>query len=283
MEWQAEELTAPRRRPVAQLGLGALRRVDAEPRSLAAILDRGLEAFRNHLGIVVLAGMIAFVPATLSALVGTSIQAASEELLSWTVFWSGLASVWIAAMCARAMSYSIVGRRVSWREIVHFKLGEALGLLVLSALVAGLLFVSVFTLIGWIFVGWLLALAPSVYVLEPAPSAWRHVQYALRRSVQLARDGFWRWAGIAIVAGVIQAFGSSLDLVFIDPENWVRAARALHLTVDQVEVLYSLLVLLPKTFVTAISAFVMASFYFDQRALLECVDLYIAVEELEEA
>ncbi len=283
MEWQAEELTAPRRRPVAQLGLGALRRVDAEPRSLAAILDRGLEAFRNHLGIVVLAGMIAFVPATLSALVGTSIQAASEELLSWTVFWSGLASVWIAAMCARAMSYSIVGRRASWREIVHFKLGEALGLLVLSALVAGLLFVSVFTLIGWIFVGWLLALAPSVYVLEPAPSAWRHVQYALRRSVQLARDGFWRWAGIAIVAGVIQAFGSSLDLVFIDPENWVRAARALHLTVDQVEVLYSLLVLLPKTFVTAISAFVMASFYFDQRARLEGVDLYIAVEELEEA
>lgn len=227
--------------------------------------------------------MIAFVPATLSALVGTSIQAASEELLSWTVFWSGLASVWIAAMCARAMSYSIVGRRASWREIVHFKLGEALGLLVLSALVAGLLFVSVFTLIGWIFVGWLLALAPSVYVLEPAPSAWRHVQYALRRSVQLARDGFWRWAGIAIVAGVIQAFGSSLDLVFIDPENWVRAARALHLTVDQVEVLYSLLVLLPKTFVTAISAFVMASFYFDQRARLEGVDLYIAVEELEEA
>ena len=283
MEWQAEELTAPRWRPVAQLGLGALRRVDAEPRSLAAILDRGLEAFRNHLGIVVLAGMIAFVPATLSALVGTSIQAASEELLSWTVFWSGLASVWIAAMCARAMSYSIVGRRASWREIVHFKLGEALGLLVLSALVAGLLFVSVFTLIGWIFVGWLLALAPSVYVLEPAPSAWRHVQYALRRSVQLARDGFWRWAGIAIVAGVIQAFGSSLDLVFIDPENWVRAARALHLTVDQVEVLYSLLVLLPKTFVTAISAFVMASFYFDQRARLEGVDLYIAVEELEEA
>lgn len=283
MEWQVEELTAPRRRAVAQRGPAALRRVDAEPRSLAAILDRGLDAFREHLGIVVLAGMIAFVPATLSAVLGTSIRASSQELLSWTTFWNALASVWIAAMCARAMSYSIVGRRATWREIVHLKFGEALGLLVLSGLVAGAFFVSVFTLIGWIFVGWLLALAPSVYVLEPAPSAWQHVQYALRRSVQLAKDGFWRWAGIGIVAAVIQFFGSSLELVFIDPENWTRAARALHLTVDQVEWLYSLFVMLPRTFVTAISAFVMASFYFDQRARLEGVDLYIAVGELEEA
>ena len=71
------------------------------------------------------------------------------------------------------------------------------------------------------------------------------------------------------------------EAVLSDPLNWDRLASTLGVSIAVAEALYTALSILPQAFVAGLGGFLFASLYLDQRARLEGVDLYIAVQELE--
>lgn len=262
-------------------GLGGISRADAAPRRLAAVLDRAFDGLRAHFALLFPVAVLALLPGLLVQQLGNPIQNATSATSLLGFLLSTIAGAWIGMIGARAMAFTIVGRSVPARTLLRFTPRELLGLLLISLVTGVLLFFGFLTLIGWIFVLWWFSLAPSVYVLEPHNGRGLGVFATLRRSGSLIDGSFPRWSGANLVLGVLFLLSTWPTAALQAPELRELLADALGTGLGQAEALLGLLMVLPSAFTLLVGAFVYASFYVDQRARLEGVDLYIAMEALE--
>jgi len=267
--------------PRRAAGLAGIAQVDAAPRKVGAIVDRAVLAYREHFALVFVAAVLSALPGRLLAYFGSSIDDLFEPTVWGALLCDTLGSVWVGAIAARGLAFSVVGRSLTPRELLAFSPSELLGLLLISILAGIAVFFGLLTLIGWILVLWLLALAPAVFVLEPKPARGLRSLGALRRSSQLAAGGFGRWSAVMIFMLLLFSFIGWPEAVLADPINWDRLATTLGVSIGVAEALYTALSILPQAFVGGLGGFLFASLYLDQRARLEGVDLYIAVQELE--
>lgn len=261
-------------------------RVDAAPRGLGAILDRALLALREHFGTLFMLALVTALPGALVRILGSDIDDLYETTSLVSMLLDFASYTIVAHFAARALSYSVVGQRCTRAQLLQISARELIGLLVLALVFAVIVLLGVLTIIGWILALWYLSSAPAVYALEPAEKGRSQVRYAISRSGQLAGGSFGAFASLSVVLGLLAAFAGGPELALQDPrvlERFVGLFGSLGVGFSDAKTVMGLLGLLPKVFVTCVAAFAYASLYVNQRARLEGVDLYIALEELERA
>jgi hypothetical protein len=264
------------RRPLTAEELG--------PRTVGGVLDRAFEVLRAHFGLLMGAGLLLCVPMRilfffeLDPILGASTIAPFVEAGVTSV----LASL-LGALSARVFGAHVAGGDTSAARVLGVGPLEFIGILLLSALTGTLVGLGMCMLfVGMFIVSWLLALAPVVYMLETERRPLARVPYAIRRSISLVTGSFWRWLGLASVLGLLGIFLQGPLGVLDDPGMRTSFAIDWGLSVGMVDLAVCLLGGVFTALSAALSGVVFASFYFDQRARLEGVDLYYALQELEE-
>lgn len=255
------------------------------PRGVGGVLDRSLAILREDLGLLFGAGLALWLPLRI-VLAYELRPAVTDELTRMALESSAmvLASVVLGALAARVVAARTARGGVDPLRVLALSPLELVGLLVIVVVsslagLVGLLMCFVGTVAAW----WLLALAPVVYVLEREHGPVRRIGYALKRSVSLVAGSFWRWLAIATVVKLLDLV-LTLPVGFLD-EPGQRLSLATRFGLDP-GLLEALGVLLGAVFLAlsgAISGVAFAGFYFDQRARLEGVDLYLALGGLEDA
>lgn len=252
------------------------------PRSVGAVLDRAFEILRANFGLLMGAGLLLCVP--MRILVFFQLRPLFAGGFWEPVLEVGMTSVvttLLGALAARVAGAHMAGGDTSVVRMLGIGPLEFFGILMLSALTGTLTGLGVLLLfVGMFLVSWLLALAPVVYMLETESGPIRRVPYAIRRSVSLVTGSFWRWLGLASVVGMLGLFLQGPLAQLDDPMVRASFALDLGLSVHVVDLAVALLGGVFMALGAALSGVVFASFYFDQRARLEGVDLYFALQRV---
>lgn len=246
---------------------------------MGGVLDRAFEVLRAHFGFLMAAGLAVCVPLRillffeLRPALGTSLWSPILEQGSTAI----LANL-LGALAARVFGAHVAGGDTSAARVLGIGPMEIFGLVLLSTVTGTLAGLGVcFFFVGAFLINWLLALAPVVYMLEIERGPLARVPYAMRRSVSLVAGSFWRWLGLATILGILGMF-VQLPLAQLD-EPLTRAGLAtdLGLSLASVDLSVCLLGGVFTALLASLSGVVFAAFYFDQRARLEGVDLYLAL------
>jgi len=184
----------------------------------------------------------------------------------------------LGALAARVFGAHMAGSDTSAARVLGIGPLELFGVLLLSTVTGTLAGLGVcFFLVGAFLINWLLALSPVVYMLETERGPLARVPYAMRRSISLVTGSFWRWLGLATILGILGGF-VQLPLAQLDmPLTRANLAVDLGLATATVDLVVCLLGGVFTALMASLSGVVFASFYFDQRARLEGVDLYVAL------
>ena len=275
---------APAARPGAAGGAAAL--PELRPRGVGELLDTACDALCARawtclalsvplwLGVhglerlVISAGVLAFDdPGDFGLLLGQGAVASAVRALT------------VALVTLVVYGY-LQGQRLSAPAALAACLRRAPALLVLTLITGLAMFLAtscgaVCLFAPAVLLGWLWAAAPSALVLERVgPFA------ALRRSAVLARRGFARWVGIALV-------GKLVALPFLGVMQAIQVPEAreeLRAVLGCPEPLFTALeVLLSAVFsgsAAALSGVLLTVYYIDQRVRVEGFDLDMRLERL---
>lgn len=257
---------------------------DLGPRSVGGVLDRAFDVLRLHFGLLMGAGLVLCVPVRILFFfqIQPVFRGETWEAVVEVGVTSVLASL-LGALAARVFWAHIAGGDTSASRVLGVAPAEFFGILLLSTVTGTLAGLGVcLLLVGTFIVSWLLALAPVVYMLETERSPLMRVPYSIRRSISLVTGSFWRWLGLATVLALLGVFLQGPLAQLDDPVARSGFALYLGLSGGLVDLAVCLLGGVFTALSAAVSGVVFASFYFDQRARLEGVDLYLALRAREE-
>jgi hypothetical protein len=181
------------------------------PLGVGDLLDEAFRIYRQNFTYLLSVGLAGFLPvAVFVALVNALGALAAEEpavILGSAV--GGLLSGLVGLLVYNAMNYAVDalrrGRRPPLGELFGQAVGPILPMLGLTIILALVISLLVFTLVGWIWLGVLWCLSPTVLLLERGG-----VMRALSRSRQLVRGSWWRVFGILLLIWLITFFISFL-------------------------------------------------------------------------
>jgi hypothetical protein len=273
-------------RAASAAAAGATALPELRPRDVGELLDTACDALSARAGtclalavplwlgvyglerLVISEGVLAFDdPADLGVLVGQGAVASAVRALT------------VALVTLVVYGY-LQGQRLSAPAALSACLRRAPALLALTLITGLAMFVAtscgaVCLFVPAVLLGWLWAAAPSALVLERVgPFA------ALRRSAVLARRGFARWVGIALVGKLVTLPFFGVIQVIQLPE----ARDALRAALGCPEPLFTALeVLLSAVFsgsAAALASVVLTVYYIDQRVRVEGFDLDMRLERL---
>jgi len=286
-ELQRERLVAVPRERGWQVGQAAraakpLSAEELGPRTVGGVLDRAFEVLRDHFGLLMGAGLILCVPMRILMFfqVQPAFSGEAWEPLVEVGVTSVLASL-LGALAARVFGAHVAGGDTSAGRMLGIGPLEFMGILLLSAVTGTLTGLGVcLFFVGTFIVSWLFALAPVIYMLETERGPLMRVPYAMKRSISLVTGSFWRWLGLFMVLVLLSLFLQGPLGQLDDPIARTTFAVNYGLSTRVVDLAVCLLGGVFTALIAALSGVVFASFYFDQRARLEGVDLHFALQKL---
>lgn len=254
------------------------------PRGVGGLLDRAMSILRKELGLLFGISLAIWIPLRVLLLYQVrpmDVDPTLIVLIEQSLMTIGF--VLPAAFAARVVAAQLARDGVDWVRVLALGPAEAVGLLSLTLAIGVASGVGIcMCFIGVVAAKFWLALAPVVYVLELERKPFARIGYALQRSVSLVAGSFWRWLAIATILMVLHLL-LTLPVGYLDDPG-ERLSFALRFGVDLnlLELLVALLGAVFLALVGVLNGVVFAAFYFDQRARLEGVDLYLNLAWLEE-
>ena len=262
---------------------------DVAPRGVGATLDLGLELVRSRFAVAV--GLSSclwlpvqafnayFAPDPEQIVGGKGADLALVFLTAGTSnLATGLMNLLTAALTARLLYDAFHGRRTPLGELVLSTLGRLPGLVVVGILSAIIYMVGFYTLfIGVFGAMWIVTPMAYVYVLERPP-----LGVAIQRSFQLSFDqlfswpaffGFWRWAGVMVVASLLSTPFAGLAAFSVTYEVRTAVLPYLPIGYDTYNLIAVVVGALFLGVATTVTAGILTAYYLDLRVRRDGLDL----------